>query len=281
MRADFLLCLSFSSSLASATTCYLYGGQAIDSAYQPCNGTAPVSMCCHLGVSNNNGDACGSGSTYGLCGVTGTQLWRESCTDQTWQSPSCLKLCTTGAGATGDSMITACDDGSYCCGQNNATCCDAGQGMFIVDNEVSLTKSTSSSSSASSTATSLPSTSSSSTSAPIAASSTGTPSPMPTNSTSSGMTTGAKVGIAVGVTGGVLAIAAGLVFLFMRRRKDTGLPTEPMADYQTVYNPTKVVSEPTTEMDANRNTQELDGYYRGQELHGKSVAVQQYAEMPT
>src|SRR5580700_3435287 len=53
---------------------------------------------CHLGYSNNNGDACGSGSSYGLCGVTGTQLWRESCTDPTWKSASCLKLCINGTG---------------------------------------------------------------------------------------------------------------------------------------------------------------------------------------
>jgi hypothetical protein len=55
-------------------------------------------VCCHTGSDENGGDLCGSGSTYGLCGVTGTQLWRESCTDPTWESPACLKLCTTGAG---------------------------------------------------------------------------------------------------------------------------------------------------------------------------------------
>lgn len=68
----------------------------MDSTYKPCNGSAPVSMCCHLGVINNGGDECGSGSTYGLCGISGTQLWRESCTDKTWQSPLCLKLCVGG-----------------------------------------------------------------------------------------------------------------------------------------------------------------------------------------
>lgn len=76
--------------------CYSYAGDEMDAAYQPCNGSAPVSMCCHLGVANNGGDVCGSGSTYGLCGVTGSQLWRESCTDKTWQSPVCLKLCVGG-----------------------------------------------------------------------------------------------------------------------------------------------------------------------------------------
>ncbi|PQE24366.1 Transmembrane alpha-helix domain protein [Rutstroemia sp. NJR-2017a BVV2] len=112
--------------------------------YKPCNGSAPVSMCCLLGygTSHNGGDQCGSGSTYGLCGVTGTQLWRESCTDQTWQSPVCLKLCVGGnrfaisSAAANDTAITACPDGSYCCGKNAMDCCNAGQGKFIVNNQV-------------------------------------------------------------------------------------------------------------------------------------------------
>ncbi|PQE10499.1 Transmembrane alpha-helix domain protein [Rutstroemia sp. NJR-2017a BBW] len=106
----------------------------MNSIYKPCNGSAPVSMCCLLGygTSHNGGDQCGSGSTYGLCGVTGTQLWRESCTDQTWQSPVCLKLCV----GVNDTAITACPDGSYCCGKNAMDCCNAGQGKFIVNNQV-------------------------------------------------------------------------------------------------------------------------------------------------
>ncbi|ATZ50738.1 hypothetical protein BCIN_06g02260 [Botrytis cinerea B05.10] len=115
--------------------CYSYGGVEMDSTYKPCNGSAPVSMCCHLGVINNGGDECGSGSTYGLCGISGTQLWRESCTDKTWQSPLCLKLCV-GAN---DTEITACPNGSYCCGKNAADCCNANEGKFIVNNQVSDT----------------------------------------------------------------------------------------------------------------------------------------------
>lgn len=76
--------------------CYSYAGVEMDPTYKPCNGSAPASMCCHLGVMNNGGDECGLGPTYGLCGITGTQLWRESCTDRTWQSPECLQLCVGG-----------------------------------------------------------------------------------------------------------------------------------------------------------------------------------------
>ncbi|KAF7942322.1 hypothetical protein BELL_0021g00220 [Botrytis elliptica] len=115
--------------------CYSYEGVEMDPTYKPCNGSAPVSMCCHLGVINNGGDECGSGSTYGLCGISGTQLWRESCTDKTWQSPLCLRLCV-GAN---DTEITACPNGSYCCGKNAADCCNANAGKFIVNNQVSDT----------------------------------------------------------------------------------------------------------------------------------------------
>ncbi|TEY81059.1 hypothetical protein BOTCAL_0035g00270 [Botryotinia calthae] len=80
--------------------CYSYGGVEMDSTYKPCNGSAPVSMCCHLGVINNGEDECGSGSTYGLC---------------------------------------ACPNGSYCCGKNVADCCNANEGKFIVNNQVSDT----------------------------------------------------------------------------------------------------------------------------------------------
>jgi len=90
-----LAILQFSST--TIATCYNYNGSAVTiSTYKPCNGSAPVSMCCNLGQGGNGGDACGSGSTYGLCGVTGNTLWRESCSDPTWQSPVCLKLCVTG-----------------------------------------------------------------------------------------------------------------------------------------------------------------------------------------
>jgi len=79
-------------------TCYHPDGTSAHVDYKPCNTNGNVSMCCHLGVSNNNGDACGSGPTYGLCGITGPQLWRESCTDPTWKDPACLKFCLDDKG---------------------------------------------------------------------------------------------------------------------------------------------------------------------------------------
>jgi hypothetical protein len=75
-------------------TCYLPDGTALDSTYEICNTTAPVSMYCHLAFANNGGDLCGASSTseYGLFGVT-AELFRNVCTDQSWTDPACLKLC--------------------------------------------------------------------------------------------------------------------------------------------------------------------------------------------
>lgn len=45
-------------------------------------------MCCNIA-----GDKC---QADGLCwNEEHKQLWRESCTDPTWESPKCLKLCVT------------------------------------------------------------------------------------------------------------------------------------------------------------------------------------------
>lgn len=55
--------------------------------YKPC--FSGVSMCCSTVF-----DTC---ERDGLCS-DGTNLWRESCTDPTWQSPNCVKLCVSGLG---------------------------------------------------------------------------------------------------------------------------------------------------------------------------------------
>lgn len=55
--------------------------------YTPCEtDNGDHSMCCNTGV----GDTC---HDDGLCWNEAKLLWRESCTDPTWQSPKCLKLC--------------------------------------------------------------------------------------------------------------------------------------------------------------------------------------------
>ncbi|KAJ8058827.1 hypothetical protein OCU04_011813 [Sclerotinia nivalis] len=235
--------------------CYSYVGVEMDPAYMPCNGSAPVSMCCRLGVINNNGgDKCGSGSAYGLCGITGSQLWRESCTDKTWQSPLCLKLCV----GVNDTEITACPDGSYCCGQNAADCCNANEGKFIVNNQVSDTAAANSSS----TQTSQP-TSASSTPISIHASEFGSSStsavtlstvvqsnsvqtsvmittvyqPLPTSTSQYSsknsqqpLPTSAKAGIAAGTAAGIVSLLALAVFFWKRVQTKSKLHEPPATE---------------------------------------------------
>ncbi|KAI0013098.1 hypothetical protein F4779DRAFT_476638 [Xylariaceae sp. FL0662B] len=215
------------ASLVAATTCYRPDGSATDDTYRPCNGTAEFSMCCHTGVvlangePYNGGDACGSGASYGLCGVTGTQLWRESCTDPTWKSPACLKLCVDGGYANEDAEITSCADGSYCCGSNNTECCAQRQGKFIVNNQVSSSLPPETTSSSSST--SIP--------AASATSSTGTSSSTPTSSPvalqRSGLSGGAIAGISVaGTLVGVGIVAAAVYIGWKRGRRSKSSTSE-------------------------------------------------------
>ncbi|CAI4218860.1 unnamed protein product [Parascedosporium putredinis] len=139
-----LLILSIAARWAAAE-CYLPNGvdrnqaKSAGSFYERCNNATDVSMCCNTGL----GDIC---RENGLCFNPNTeQVWRESCTDPTWKSPSCLKLCVSDilnsegvAMLSTDIMITICTDGSLCCGSRDVTedCCRDGSGFVIKDGEV-------------------------------------------------------------------------------------------------------------------------------------------------
>lgn len=98
-RLPSMVVLSAFLLLASITPCivaecYLPNGvdrnkakDAPDHNYQPCKNSTEASMCCNSGT----GDIC---RDNGLCyNPSSKQIWRESCTDPTWKSPGCLKLC--------------------------------------------------------------------------------------------------------------------------------------------------------------------------------------------
>lgn len=93
-----LMVLSLHSSRTSAS-CYYPNGSDTNlfrstDVYVPCNAGDDVSMCCAL--NRNLPDKCRSD---GLCLSTwDTNIWRDSCTDRTWNSPKCIKLCTQGTG---------------------------------------------------------------------------------------------------------------------------------------------------------------------------------------
>lgn len=60
------------------------------SVYAPCNTVQPYSMCCR------NSDKC---LPNGLCQQSGSDIiWRESCSDQSWRSNTCVKLCVSDTG---------------------------------------------------------------------------------------------------------------------------------------------------------------------------------------
>jgi hypothetical protein len=103
--------------------------------------------------------------------------------------------------------VTECQDGSFCCGNNNTKCCSAGQGSFVVNGQVTISKPSSTSSTTSSTSTAT------STSSVVVA--------MTSKSSSN---TGA---IAGGVVGGVvgLVLILGAIWFFVRRRKSVGADT--------------------------------------------------------
>ena len=104
-----LFCVCLANTNA-AGNCYLPDGILESSQdYQPCNSVlGTISMCCGT---NRTGIAAESCLPNGLCrkfgtegGVTTEVLWRESCTDPTWQSPFCLRnICATA------DMVSECN----------------------------------------------------------------------------------------------------------------------------------------------------------------------------
>ncbi|KAL8949979.1 MAG: hypothetical protein Q9222_003957 [Ikaeria aurantiellina] len=145
---------------ATDSTCYFPNGTAAidpDYPYLPCNPNTKNSMCCRTTTT----DSC---TSDGLClsGYDGN-LWRDFCTDPTWQAPNCAKLClnsgnvdshgkacfsithddqagvltswTTGQSG-GSVQVTRCLDGSYCCGVGTKAnnCCSNGGGVWIGKN---------------------------------------------------------------------------------------------------------------------------------------------------
>ncbi|KAF3308191.1 hypothetical protein TWF173_001659 [Orbilia oligospora] len=122
--------------------CYYPDGRLRNSTdYQPCNNVVGQhSMCCALANRGSGGDLC---LPNGLCSAftadgSQTALWRESCTDPTWEDPACLKICLMkGKGynwVKWDAPITVCRDGTICCGNKEdlgGVCCKEGKGIQI------------------------------------------------------------------------------------------------------------------------------------------------------
>ncbi|KAL8645260.1 MAG: hypothetical protein Q9226_007378 [Calogaya cf. arnoldii] len=187
-------------------------------AYVPCNQNNPHSMCCRYG-----GDDCmPNGLCQGYAKGGEMPVWRESCTDATWTSPYCLKLCIKGNSPDGF------DYGGYCCGGNNSSCCGTPEEQYIVDGQVTNIKPNSATSSTSSSSTSSP------TAAPISTNPANTPSPQSNNDSGSNVGT-----IAGGVIGGVVALAllAAAIWFFKGRRKQKAPNVQQQHQAQDAYYP--------------------------------------------
>ena len=92
-----VVCISFIPQCLA--TCYLPNGTSVDETQgkriqRPCNNTPGIhSMCCYL-EGTSTPDTC---TPDGLClPYDNVHLWRDACTDPTWQDPACLNICTRG-----------------------------------------------------------------------------------------------------------------------------------------------------------------------------------------
>lgn len=88
-----------------SATCYTPGGQERTSPpsrgiyeYQPCSKSDKFSMCCALNRTSGKLSGPDRCRDDGLCEnpIGFAQLWRQSCTDPSWLSPSCIKICLHG-----------------------------------------------------------------------------------------------------------------------------------------------------------------------------------------
>ncbi|KAL8971904.1 MAG: hypothetical protein Q9183_000830 [Haloplaca sp. 2 TL-2023] len=198
------------------------------------------SMCCNIHHDTPRSDGLCVDLSLGI-------VWRESCTDPTWDSPNCIKLCAAFEDTNfhkypgtqmedNDETVTPCEDGSYCCGngEQGSSCCRNKGGVFVADGTTQANKPTK----AVAPATLLTSSSESATysfSTTLAVNTFPTPSATAPASTSaagssgqevrqeppddSGPNTGAIVGGVVGAVAALLLIAAALWFFVFRKRR--------------------------------------------------------------
>ena len=238
----FFYCHAF--SFKAFASCYFPNGTDVNAVlptevYQPCDAGDEDSMCCAL--NRPNPDKCRSD---GLCLSTyDGNIWRETCTDRSWKSPKCIKLCDSGIGrgtrAHGENFrtlltvcviqgqyiegvdrqldgfeftITPCGDGSYCCGNGTdaQSCCDGKKGVFLLNGETTSKNSSGTSSVASGSSTST---------SEISISTTLSHASQPP--TSSKNNTGAIVGGVIGSIA-ILALIIGMILILTRTYRHAG-----------------------------------------------------------
>ena len=217
--------------------------------YAPCDNVVPVSMCCAIGpgrIADGSADTCITG---GLCYNQGANLyWRESCTDQTWTSPACIKLSVNGTGVS-DVAITPCDDGSWCdgVGEGSVDCCKAGDGLFVVNGTETMQNPNSTTISSSST---LPTTTATPTTSPSSSPST---TAIPTTPGPGGLPSGAKIGLGVGVGVGAVLVIIGVYLLVRHSRRSR----DAHANYRPNATSPWAVQQPELKVATEANSHEM------------------------
>lgn len=158
-----------------------------------------------------------------ITGLNPRTYARGSCTDSSWQSPSCPLFCQANA-KTGGIGVTSCGSGTWCCDQDNQdnTCCDNATNLFFL--EEARTNQSSSTSSSPTASGSLFSVSSARTSSSAPALALSTPTSAP-----SALPASAKAGIGVGVPVAV-ALFVLLIYLVIRNKRLRARIQDPSAD---------------------------------------------------
>jgi hypothetical protein len=228
------------STRAEVPLCYYPDGSQALYDYA-CNLTAEASFCCAVGFNCLDNNICVAAEGKGK-----QRYNRGSCTDKTWDSPECPQFCREFS-PSGGSWLVNCErwdgDPGVCCRDTLAgnetqqdDCCTnltAENPIFLLDGDATpftliedgaatqtrIIPSSSSSTTAISTTTSSTSPSVDSSPSPTAASN----SPPDSN-----LTTGAYVGIAIGIAAALGLVCVAIYLLRKRRRSNRQQPHSPM-----------------------------------------------------
>lgn len=215
-----------------AQTCYNPAGIAVtDPQVVPCANSPVKSICCYsnrtlpAGGAHENGNTADECLPNGLCqnrytfqGKSMATYWLEYCTDKDIESGDCMDICRSSRGDSGTSMITPCDGTNtsekWCCGDTTACCANANRDLVSFPKQfVGMINGTIANLTTTGKSTPTPTPTSSRTpSASTSATSTPSPSAVPA---STGLSTAAKAGIAIGAVAGVLLLVG--VAFFTRK----------------------------------------------------------------
>lgn len=204
------------SNKDDSRNCYFPDG--VESSGSPCFPDQAVSPCCGPGFICLSNGLCQPGPdtrrTYQYT------IYRSSCTDRTWNSTDCPKVCLGPDDNldSGQGLATCGTGGSYCCGRGY-DCCSNGTDIFNYGTAEIVTT--------------IPYSSSSSTSAPASSSASTTSSASSSSSSSSSNAIAIGVGVGVGVGGFAFLLASIIAFLLFRRRKKARQTTRPQNDPST------------------------------------------------